>query len=516
MTASTLRQVLALCFLGLVACQTSNHAGDDAHPVPLTDSAVETGVVVPLASFTQVFPSPAPVIAPLPVEQSVVESVEPNLWRDLRDGFTLDHHTEQKRVRQELAWLQRNPQYLQRLQPRLERHLAYIHKQVRARDFPSEIALLPIIESALDPYAFSPGGAAGLWQFIPATAKRFGLERNWWYDGRRDPVAATEAALDYLARLHKRFGDWSLALAGYNAGEGNVNRALRRSAEGASFWELKLPRETAAYVPRLLALAELVSHPKQFGIELPVVSPEVPFIVVDTAGQLDLSVAAAATGVDIATLYLWNPALNQWATPPKGPHHLLIPTTHADLAQAKLAAIPDAERVQWLRIEVTSGDTLSQIAQRYRTDVASLRKANQLSGNTIRAGHSLLIPKSDAALSNPVAQRSTGRTYIVKSGDSLWSISRAEKVAMAKLMKANHVGPKDTLRIGQRLTLPGGTNSVIRTVHYGVRRGDSLAKIAQKFNVAVNEIADWNHLNPRDYLQPGQSLMLYVDVAAGQ
>lgn len=456
---------------------------------------------------------PPPVIHP-----TVHIRPAPDLWSSIRDTFTLQHNADDPRVKAELAWFARHPKYLQNLRPRLEQHLAYIHQRVVDRGLPGELALLPIVESALDPYAFSPGGAAGLWQFIPATGRRFGLERNWWYDGRRDPVAATEAALDYLESLHRRFDDWSLALAGYNAGEGNVIRALKRKGAGASFWELKLPRETSAYVPRLLALAEVVARPAAYGVTLPELKPDIPFVIAATGGQLDLSVAAAAAELDVSTLYRWNPALNQWSTPPEGPHYLIIPKSTDLDAEAVLASIPRQERVRWLRIKVKNGDTLSELAQRYRTDVTSLRQANNLSGSRIHAGQALLIPKSSDALTNPVAVRTAGSTYKVRSGDSLWTISKSQGVSMSALMRANHVGPKDLLRVGQSLTVPGSSNAagVIRKVRYGVRKGDSLAKIASKFNVKVSDISSWNNLNVRDYLQPGQSLTLYVDVVAGE
>ncbi len=450
---------------------------------------------------------------------------DPDLWADIRRGFVLDRHTDQKRVQQELRWLKRHPTYLNRMRSRLDRHLAYIHAQVEARGMPSELALLPIVESALDPYAFSHGGAAGLWQFIPATAKRFGLQRNWWYEGRRDPVAATDAALDYLEHLHDRFDDWYLALAGYNAGEGNVSRARRRAPDGAGFFELKLPRETSAYVPRLLALAELVADPESLNVTLPELRPEVPFIVVDTGGQMDLSVVSRVTEIDMDTLYLWNPALNQWSTPPKGPHHLLLPAEMASQAADQLAAVPENGRVEWLRVKVAPGDTLSQLAHRHRTDVASLKQANGLRNSRITVGDSLLIPKSPAALSNSIASRNQGTTYVVRSGDSLWTISRAHNIPVNKLMKTNHVGPKDYLRVGQELTLPGKSASPlavsnsreaqIRKVRYGVRRGDSLARIATKFNVQVSDIVSWNKLKVSDYLQPGQTLLLYVNASTG-
>lgn len=454
-----------------------------------------------------------------------VDIPDPDLWADIRRSFQLDRHLQEQRVQQELRWLARHPSYLQNMQPRLARHLAYIHQEVKARGMPSEIALLPIVESALDPYAFSHGGAAGLWQFIPATAKRFGLQRNWWYDGRRDPVAATAAALDYLEALHARFGDWYLALAGYNAGEGNVIRAQRRASAGAGFFDLKLPKETSAYVPRLLALAQVVAAPEEVGVDLPVLTPEIPFMVVDTGSQLDLSVASRVTGIDLDTLYLWNPALNQWSTPPSGPHHLLLPAEDAGRAAAEIAAVPPEQKVQWLRVTVKPGDTLSELARRHRTDVASLKRANHLRSSTITAGDSLLIPKTPDAFANTIAGRTEGTTYVVRSGDSLWTISRAHDIPVNTLMKTNHVGPKDYLRVGQKLTLPGTAASPvavsatrqaqIRKVHYGVRKGDSLARIASKFNVRVNDIISWNRLNAADYLQPGQKLLLYVNASTG-
>jgi membrane-bound lytic murein transglycosylase D len=505
--ASPLRSLMFVIMIALVGCQ--------ANPMPATPEHI-------------VAEPPPPVAVPLPVIQpTVTYALKPDLWRDIRDSFQLAHSLDQKRVQQELRWLRENPRYLHNLKPRMERFLAYIHGEVAARDLPGELALLPIVESALDPYAFSHGGAAGLWQFIPATAKRFGLQRNWWYDGRRDPIAATQAALDYLEYLHLLFEDWHIAVAGYNAGEGNVRRAQRKAADGVTFWEMSLPRETRMYVPRLLALAAVVTDPEAYGLTLPELSPDVPFVAVDTHGQFDLAKAADTLSMDLDALYDWNPALNQWSTPPDGPHRLMVPVPDPATSQAALSAVPASERVQWLRIKVTSGDTLSEIAHRHRTDTATLRRANNLAGSSIRAGQALYIPKSDSAQSrSPRGRSQAGVGYAVRPGDSLWTISRAHGVSMTRIMKANHVGPKDVLKVGQTLTIPGAKRSaptagedgreVIRTVRYGVRKGDSLARIAARFNVRVSEIARWNQLDVNNYLQPGQSLKLHVNVAAGQ
>lgn len=466
----------------------------------------------------------APVAVPRIERRAVPVPVTPDLWADLRDSFVLDHALDQRRVQQELRWMKRHPEYLPRLRERLQRYLPYIHAEVTRRGLPGELALLPIVESALDPYAFSHGGAAGLWQFIPATAKRFGLPRNWWIDGRRDPVLATAAALDYLEYLHERFGDWYLAVAGYNAGEGNVLRALRGAADDASFWTLDLPRETSVYVPRLLALAAVVADPDLHELTLPALLPEPAFATVDILGQFDLIKAASVLELPVDALYEWNPALNQWATPPDGPHHLHVPVSLADLAAERLAAVPEEERVHWLRIKVAQGDTLSQIARRHRTDVATLRRVNRLDGNRIRAGQALFIPKSSAAPdAYPVAARQPQGDYIVQPGDSLWSIAHSHDVSVNQLVKTNQIGPKEVLQVGQRLTIPGLASTtpgagrdVVRRVSYGVRRGDSLSTIANKFNVAVSDLTQWNRLDPARYLQPGQKLLIYVNVAAAE
>lgn len=441
----------------------------------------------------------------------------PSLWRKMRKGMRLDHHIEQKRVQQEIAWLQRNPQYFMRLQPRIQRYLPYIYEQTQLYGLPAEIALLPIVESALDPFAFSPGGASGPWQFIRGTARQYGLDINDWYDGRRDLIASTDAAITYLKRLENRFDDWYLALAGYNAGEGNVSRALRKNP-GAGFFELRLPRETQAYVPRLLALAEVISDPDKYNLTLPDIMPDIRLATLTTHSQFDLTKLSQISGLSLDDLYQYNPALNQWATPPKGPHRIIVPTT-LDLitAQVSIDEVPSTQRVDWTEVVIRPGDTLSHIAKRNDTDVSAIMRANNLRHNRIRAGGKLLIPKSAQALSNiPRKSRGVSSTHWVQGGDSLWSISRKYEVAMDSLMRANDLGPKDTLAVGRKIVLPGVTGhnerSVVRKVRYKVRSGDSLARIASKFKVSVNEIANWNDLDPTRYLQPGQGILLYVNV----
>ncbi|MEM9388138.1 MAG: transglycosylase SLT domain-containing protein, partial [Pseudomonadota bacterium] len=236
----TLAALLAAASLSACATLTSPPAAQTSAP-PETDPVPPSALTAAPSAEpdSQIVDEPA--AAPEPVTVAAAPPPPATLMDEIRGGFQLAHATDEKRVQQHLAWLERHPTYLERLRPRVERYLAGICDDVRKRQLPTELCLLPIIESALDPLAFSPGGAAGLWQFIPATGKRYGLKIDWWVDERRDPIAATDAALDYLQALHERFGDWTLAVAAYNCGEGRVARAVRRAGPDADFFDLKLP-----------------------------------------------------------------------------------------------------------------------------------------------------------------------------------------------------------------------------------------------------------------------------------
>ncbi len=506
------------CAAVLVVLGAANLCGCQFNPLELQSPTDPVATAV-FADANAAFPETLfAVQAPETIEPPQSPAA-PSLWRNMRSRMLLDHFLEEKRVQQEIAWLQRNPRYLHRLEARMQRYLPYIFEQTQLRDFPAEIALLPIVESALDPFAFSHGGASGPWQFVRGTARQYGLSIDDWYDGRRDIIASTEAALDYLTALHKRFDDWYLALAGYNAGEGNVARA-RRKNPSAGFFDLRLPRETRAYVPRLLALADVVARPEHYGLTLPPIDPTVGIGTIATHSQFDLAKLADITGVALDDLYQWNPALNQWATPPRGPHRLILPaTTDLESLQQAVDAVPASARVDWTEVTIKPGDTLIKIARRNGTDVASLQRANQLTNHRIRAGHKLLIPKNPTALSN-VPRKSRGRsgTYLAQAGDSMWSVAKKHGVRLDALMRANDIGPKDTLAVGRKLVVPGiapNGRSVVRKVRYKVRNGDSLSRIATKFKVSVQEIANWNNLDPKRYLQPGQGLLLYVNVVGG-
>ena len=464
----------------------------------------------------------------------------------LRRGFTLTYE-DNHRTTAERKWFIKHQAYLTRVFTRAQRYLPYIVAELERRDLPLELALLPIVESAYDPFAYSHGRAAGLWQMIPGTATRFGIKQNWWYDGRRDILDSTRAALDYLEYLEGlNDGNWLNAIASYNSGEGNVLRAARKNRKAGKpidFWYLKLPKETSMYVPKLLALVEIVANPDKYGVTLPEVADEPQFVVTDIGTQLDLALAAELAGVDVDTIYQYNPGYNRWSTDPAGPHRLVMPVDVADGFTAALAAVPERERVRWLRHKVRNGEAISQIADKYNTTVSALRAANNLRGNTIRAGHHLLIPvatkplsayskSADARLAKTQNRQRSGSKveHVVVRGESFWTISRRYGVTHRQLAKWNGMAPGDPLSIGKTLvvwtntssaalsggpaTSPINAGNTTRKLRYTVRNGDSLYVIARKFRVGIDQIARWNGIDRDKILRPGQKLTMYVDVTA--
>lgn len=470
-----------------------------------------------------------------------------DLWTQVRAGFRLDPNLHRPEVQAQLAWFKRNPDYIDRVFKRGAPYLPHILKTVTEASLPLEFVLLPVIESAFDPFAYSSGRASGLWQFIPATARLYDLKIDWWYDGRRDLIDSTAAATRFLNDLGKKLDqNWPLVLAGYNAGIGNVRKSIRKNERlgiGTEFWALPLPKETRGYVPRLLALAEIVRNPQRYDITLPDINIDSKLKVVDLPHQIDLAKAADLADEPLDTIYRLNPGFNQWATHPEGPHRLILPKAKAASFQRAFADLPPNERLLWVRHRIKAGETLGGIAKSYGLSVKALQQVNGLKGALIVAGKPLLIPQAaQAHYPLSITGRELGRVnrfeksldqtaeqYLVKPGDSLWLIAKKHGVSVSKLARWNGLSPKKPLSIGQALAIfrpeaspsgiiePRGVSTQhdkrIRSVTYRVRNGDSLSKIAAKFNTSIEQITKWNTaLIGEKYLQPGDKLTLRLDV----
>ena len=474
----------------------------------------------------------------------LANEVDPQAYADLWDRVQNQLNFEipdNRRVRAQKSWYSKHPSYMKRVTKRATPYLFNIVEELEKNNLPLELALLPIVESAFEPWAYSHGRAAGLWQFIPGTARNFGLEINDWYDGRRDVYHSTKAAMKFLTYLHKRFdGNWMYALAAYNSGEGNVRKAIRRnkkSGKPVDFFSLKLPKETKAYVPKLLALAEMLAErTPESDLWTPI--DNVPYFdLVSTESQIDIYLAKELAEISIEDFYALNPAYNKWATGPKGPHSILLPIDKIETFKSNLAHIPKSQRIAFKSYKIKSGDSLIKIAKKFDTTVTLLRQHNSIRGNSIRAGKSLLIPvpseardkylksASQRLLASHNAKRSGQKlTFKVKPGDSFWDLSRKYKVNIRKLAKWNNMAPTDPLKVGQKLVVwtkepqmklasLESSSKKKRKIHYKVRNGDSFARVASKFRVSLNDIKKWNiSKTKKKYLKPGDSLTLWVDV----
>jgi membrane-bound lytic murein transglycosylase D len=463
-----------------------------------------------------------------------------DLFDRMRAGFAFDE-VQEPAIDQQLAWLEHNPDYLERVFQRGQRYMYHVITEVEARGMPLEFALLPVVESAYEPFAYSVGRAAGLWQFIPATGVRFGLKQDWWYDGRRDVIESTRAALDYLQALHDQFGgDWLLAIAAYNVGEAAVQRQIEINEARrlpTDFWHLNLPAETRAYVPKLLALKRLMAEPERYGLEFASIPNEPYFAVIETGSQIDLKVAAQLAGTSYDELIALNAGFNRWATDPAGPHRLLVPIDNADGFEAGLLTLPADDRVPYLAHEVAKRETLAMIAKQYGVSAMVIAKINDLPGGRVSAGDTLKIPQISVQLPDKVLlaaarvdrpETDVGRkqrqiVYRVRSGETLSSIARRHGMPVSTLARLNNMGLSDQVVKGQRLVIKASTRryrdeGVVsgRRVQYTVRRGDTVYSISRQFQVSVTQLKSWNGLNQRHQIRAGQRLVMYVDAGRQQ
>ncbi len=461
-----------------------------------------------------------------------------SLWPRIARNFTLNHNSNNPEVQAQIKWYMHHQTYLYTMAQQASPYMYYIFQQVRKRDLPGELVLLPFIESAYDPTEYSNVGAAGLWQIMPGTATGFGVKEDWWYDGRRDIYASTNAALDYLTYLENYFnGNWYLAIAAYDSGQGTVQHAIERNAKRdkpTDFWALHLPRETQAYVPKLLALATIVANPKKYPVKLPPLK-NAPYIAeVNVGSQIDLAHAAKMAGISTAEIYNLNPGYKRWATDPTGPYHLFLPVDKVAKFEVNLAKLPKSQRVTWKRHTVKPGDTLQEIAKRSDTSTAILRKINHLPSNRIKVGSVLLIPLGTHNLASyTVRQTSHYKRYTgyvpnlpgpkeiihtVKASDTLWTLADRYDVKVSEIRFWNQLGNQKHLKAGTKLIIwvpkhrhhTQYANTRYRHVpktYYKVKADDTLSRIANRFHTTVGTLQTINHKQDST-IHPGQVILV--------
>jgi peptidoglycan lytic transglycosylase D len=430
--------------------------------VPKTQAAPAAAVPAPLETRGLTEARELEDLTPLAPTVDLTRPAD-DLWERIRGGFAMPN-LDNRLVGVRERWYANQPEYLARMVARSKLYLYYIVEEVQKRGMPTEIALLPMVESAFNPMAYSRSHASGLWQFIPSTGRNYKLNQNWWTDARRDVLASTNAALDYLQALYQLHGDWQLALASYNWGENGVMRAVERNrAKGlpTDYQSLKMPSETRGYLPKLQALKNIISNPLTFGIQLEPIPNEPYFVTVPTPEDIDVRLAAKLAEMPEEDLIALNPALNRPVI--SGPHTqvLVLPTDRIETFRRNLET-NDQPLTSWQAYRMKNGDRLDRLATKHGIALSKLKLANGITSRTkVQAGFELLLPvKGTAAAAEPLPavfrqpvitpRRGGGIVHVVRKGETLYGISRRYRVSTDNLLRWNHVG---TLTTGQRLII---------------------------------------------------------------
>lgn len=382
-----------------------------------------------------------------------------DVWERIRRGFAIPN-LNGPLVDKWTAYYAAHPQSIQRMADRSGKYLYYIVDEINRRGLPTELALLPFVESAYNPNAYSHARASGLWQFIPSTGTQFKLEQNWWRDQRRDPIASTNAALDYLEYLFEFQGDWFLAFASYNWGEGAVKRAMTRNIQAgkpADYRDLKMPNETANYVPKLQAIKNIIADPEKYSVILPIVDNEPYFVTIKKDRDIDLEVAAKLAQMPIEEFSELNPSFNQGVILATLNPEIILPREKAALYLANLAEYK-GDLTSWKKYTPEQTERIDAIAKQFKVSPEALRRANDINRSTasVAAGTTLMIPSASATITiatAEVSRRSNTQSYRVRSGDTLSSIARRYRTDAATLRNLNNL-KGSTLRVGQRLLVP--------------------------------------------------------------
>lgn len=536
MTAPHLKRLLVgLVLLPTLAFADTNVAGDEIvilwdAPAPIKqDTHLNFGIssLDPVPSY---LPDNSEIAA---LEYPAELAPQDDLWLRIKEGYGMPELSSEY-TRNHESWYAARPDYVKRMVARSQRYLYHIVEEVEKRGMPTEIALLPMVESAFNPQAYSRSKASGIWQFIPSTGKDFGLKQNWWVDNRRDVTAATNAALTYLQRLHVMFGTWDLALAAYNAGEGTVRRAIERNRKQGlptDYESLTLPAETRNYVPKLQAVKNIMTHPEQYGLEILPIPNRPYFTKVSAPEQIDAHLAAKLAEISYEEFSSLNPEYNRPVLTATGTvHELLLPVGTAEVFKTNLENY-DKPLVSWQTYHAKRGERMDSIARKFGISLSQLRNVNDLpSRNKLAISRQILVPNAKASVSDGAvmlvadSSEAVGQTdarvtqkalqHRVAKGDTLQLIAKRYGTDTRQLMQLNRL-KSSKLKVGMQLTIRPAAKATVKaqraddqneaTDRYVVRKGDTLSSIARKFDVGLDDLQRWNNIEGHQ-INPGNRL----------
>ena len=456
--------LLPVAVLVLQACAQVPTAAPVPEPAP-------EPVAVPPPPMAVIKPAPVEAAKPPPAAKPAVVAEKPaakppaevgDLWQRIRKGFAIAN-LEGKLVKQKTAQYAASPEYLQRIIGRSRLYLYHIVEEIEKRGLPTELALLPMVESAFNPMAYSRAHASGLWQFIPGTGRRFELEQNTWYDGRRDVVDSTSAALDYLTKLHEMHGDWHLALASYNWGENAVRKAVARNKAArkkTDYASLRMPKETRHYIPKLQALENIIADPQAYGVDLDAIPDQPYFTVVTDAPDIDVHLAARLAEMPVDEFIALNPGFSRPLIRASASRRIILPADKVGAFYDNLDDYDEGALVSWQVYKPAPGEKLEAIAKRFEIGVAELKRVNGISPRATRLPAELVVPMNGEAKATlaelplmyapPIPSYGGARAvHVVKSGDTLSSIAARYRVSVSSLKAWNQVGR--FLQIGQKI-----------------------------------------------------------------
>ncbi len=439
--------------------------------------------------------------------QNTFASANQSVWEVLRQEFGLNHEAHRPEVQQQIHWLKAHPQYIQKL-AKSEPYIYHIISEIQKRNLPGELALMPMIESAFNPFAYSSAGASGLWQIMPLTGREYGLRQSWWYDSRRSVSQSTRAALSYLTYLNKFFnGNWTLTIAAYDAGEGSVARSVKRvnrNSRNAYFWSLSLPRETKDYVPKLFALAEIINNPRKYNVKLPDIQHRPYFKEVNIGGQLDLDKAAKLAEVSYQSLINLNPEYNRSTTAPGPSQKLLIPIHKVETFKRNLADLPVNHRVTWKIYKVTNGENIQSIATKNNTSPKQIKELNKLPTTSVKNQEFILVPQKNKTLNTKFAELQWYKVvHVVNKNDTIQSLQKKYNVSNSDILEWNeNLSASSELLPGQTIVI--WKNNGNSNKKYTIKSGDNLSQIALNNNKSLNDIIQLNPGLNKNKLKPGQ------------